>query len=41
MTEVPKNFKEISEKVYNIMGKRSDVICSTDMYQPSSLYRVR
>ena len=37
MTEVPKNFKEISEKVYSIMGKTSDVICSTDMYLPNSI----
>ena len=37
MAEVPQNFKETSEKVYNIVSKTSDVICSTDMYQPNSI----
>lgn len=37
MSEVPKNFRDICEKLYLIMAKRSDVICSTDMYQPHSI----
>ena len=37
MPEVPKNFQDICEKVYLIMAKRSDVICSTDMYKTQSI----
>ena len=37
MSEVPKNFRDICEKLYLIMAKRLDVICSTDMYHPHSI----
>ena len=37
MREVPNNFKEISYKVFEVMGKNSDVVFSTDMYLPASI----
>lgn len=37
MSEVPKNFRDLCKKVYLIMTKRSDVVCSTDIYKPYSI----
>ena len=37
MREVPSNFKEISQKVFDLMGKNCNVIFSTDTYLPKSI----
>ena len=37
MTDVPDNFKGISEKVFSMIPGRGDVIFSTDMYSPQSI----
>ena len=33
MREIPSNFRQISEKLFNMMPQRADVILSTDMYK--------
>lgn len=37
MREVPSNFKQIAEKLFNMMPKKVDVIFSTDMYLEDSV----
>ena len=37
ITDVPDNFKGISEKVFSMIPGRGDVIFSTDMYSPQSI----
>ena len=37
MKEVPGKFKHISEKLFNMMPQKVDVIFSTDMYKENSI----
>ena len=40
MKEVPNNFRQISEKLFNMMPQRVDVIFSTDMYKENYVKRM-
>jgi hypothetical protein len=40
MRDVPGNFKQICQRIFNMMGKTSDVVFSTDMYLPGSVKAV-
>lgn len=35
--DIPDNFRRISEKIFNMMPNKVDVIFSTDMYQADSV----
>lgn len=37
MSDVPKNFGQISSKLFNMMPRKADVIVSTDMYKAGSI----
>lgn len=40
MKEIPSNFKQISEKLFNMIPKKADAIFSTDMYLEDSVKRM-